>query len=723
MSGLKAFISQNGRRIYKILPLPHRVKYFMLNAMYSLLGGSGLFNGIPNYESWKRHTYGMPLQAGVLGPVAAADYARVLGELSFPVVENPVVSVIIPAYGRLDHTLMCLRSIAANMPRAPVEIIVAEDASGDQDILRLAQVAGLRFIVNPVNLGFLRSCNNAAAQAHGDYLFFLNNDTEVTPGWLDSLLDLFATHPDCGLAGSRLVYPDGSLQEAGGVIWRDASGMNLGKFDDPRRLCYGYVKEVDYVSGAAILVPAALFRELGAFDERYVPAYYEDTDLAFQIRAAGRKVLYQPASRVIHYEGVSHGKDVGSGIKAYQVVNQQKFREKWQAVLQASHFPKDQDLFLARDRSAARKTILIIDHDLPQPDQDAGSRVMQCFIQLFLQMGMNVKFWSHRDWPDAAYAGPLEQAGVELFYGEEYAGRFPAWIKAHGGYLDYVLLSRPLSSKDYMAPLRRHSRAKRLYYGHDIHYLRMEAEAGLRQDRLLATAAAVMKRLEQRLWREADVVYYPSASETATVQAAMPDVVARTVPLFFYETKAAPAHTPLAGRRDLLFVGGFRHAPNADAVQWFVQEILPRIHATRPEVRVTIVGSQATPAILALASEAVTVAGHVSEAELRRCYQQARVAIVPLRFGAGVKGKVLEAMHEGVPVVTTAVGLQGLAGLEHTMPAADTADAFAAQVLELLADDHAWQARSEAASRYIEENFSVEAMRRIFALDMPAEPA
>jgi GT2 family glycosyltransferase/glycosyltransferase involved in cell wall biosynthesis len=720
MSNLKAVVGRYGRYIYRSLPLPHRFKYFLLNTVYLVVGRLGVLDGIPNYESWKRHRYGTVRQEGVRGPVAVENYAAELGRLRFELVENPRVSVIIPAYGRLDHTLMCLRSIADNLPQAGIEVIVAEDASGDQDILRLASVPGLRFIINPVNLGFLRSCNHAAAQARGEYLYFLNNDTEVTPGWLDSLLALFAADPDCGMAGSKLVYPDGALQEAGGIIWQDATGMNLGKFDDPRRLCYNYVKEADYISGASILVPTALFRELGAFDERYVPAYYEDTDLAFQIRAAGKKVLYQPASCIIHYEGISHGTDTGSGIKAYQLVNQQKFLEKWKHVLQSSHFPRDQQMFHARDRSGAKKTILIIDHDLPQPDQDAGSRVMWCFIRLFLQMGLNVKFWSHRDWPDEIYAQPLQQAGVELFYGEEYAGRFKAWIREHGSQLDYVLLSRPLVAMEYMALLRQHSPAKRLYYGHDLHFERMLAEGSLKNDRLISAGASVMKRLEMKLWQDADVVYYPSDSETATVKSLLPAAVARTVPLFFYDTskKAACAQTPLVQRRDLVLVGGFRHAPNIDAAQWFVADILPLIQAVHPDVHFTLIGSQPTEEVLALASPSVTVTGHVSEEALQDHYAGARVVVVPLRFGAGVKGKVLEAMHYCVPVVTTPVGLQGLAGLDAIMSPATEARDFADKVLRLLEDDALWQQQADAGYAYIGQNFSLEAMQRIFALDI-----
>jgi GT2 family glycosyltransferase len=154
------------------------------------------------------------------------------------------------------------------------------------------------------------------------------------------MLALFDQDEQVGLVGAKLLFPDGRLQEAGGVVWRDGSAYNYGRCDDPRRPEYNYVREVDYCSGACILIETSLFRELGGFDVRYAPAYYEDTDLAFRVRQAGRRVLYQPKAIVVHYEGVTHGTDTGKGVKAYQLVNQQRFRERWRAELDEFHFPR-----------------------------------------------------------------------------------------------------------------------------------------------------------------------------------------------------------------------------------------------------------------------------------------------------------------------------------------------------------------------------------------------
>ena len=232
---------------------------------------------------------------------------------------------------------------------------MVDDASGDPAIADLRAVKNLRLEVWPENLGFLRSCNAAAALARGTFLMLLNNDTEVTPGAIDHLHQLLAARPDAGMAGARLLFPDGTQQEAGGIIWRDGSGWNYGRDDDPRKPEYNYVREVDYVSGAAIMLPRAVWDHMGGFDEAFAPAYYEDADLAFRLRAAGLKVLYQPAATVVHHEGASHGRDLASGVKAYQVTNAARFARRWRSVLRAEHFPSGSRVLRARDRAGSKR--------------------------------------------------------------------------------------------------------------------------------------------------------------------------------------------------------------------------------------------------------------------------------------------------------------------------------------------------------------------------------
>lgn len=257
--------------------------------------------------------------------------------LDFDLQTDPLVSVVVPAHDHWEYTYSCLYAISQNTAEMPYEVIVGDDCSTDETKNILDHIGGIRVVRNGENLGFLRTCNSAASKAAGKYILFLNNDTNVQHGWLDALVDLIEKDNRVGLVGSKLVYPDGRLQDAGGILWNDGSCWIYGRWDDPQKEKYNSAREVDYLSGACIMIRKELWDSIGGFDERYSPAYYEDTDLAMEVRKRGFQVMYEPDSVVVHFEGVSCGRSEKRDTKLYQEINKGKFFKKWESVLKAEY--------------------------------------------------------------------------------------------------------------------------------------------------------------------------------------------------------------------------------------------------------------------------------------------------------------------------------------------------------------------------------------------------
>ncbi|MHB8647900.1 MAG: glycosyltransferase [Thermomicrobiales bacterium] len=643
-------------------------------------------------------------------PFASAGRAKLRAflatrqRLSLPQTDDPLVSIVIPVHNGAAHTYMALESIIAHTHGIPYEVIVVDDGSGDETRHLLECVDRLRVDSHVSNIGFGESCNHGAAMARGRYLCFLNNDTLVTPGWLDALVESLEGEPTRGAAGAKLVYPGGDLQEAGSIIWRDGTTSAYGRGDDPFAPAYCYLREVDYCSAACLVVRAALFRSLGGFDARYAPAYYEDADLCMRLREAGYAVMYVPRAVVIHAEHGSSGQGMAMRL---QERNRALFTARWGHRLLSQGTSDAGEEPLRRDRRPGRR-LLVIDDSVPVPQFGRGLPRTRALLTALVDAGYVVTYLPIHD--TAAHeptTTELQQIGIEVLHGIADAD---GAIRQRPDLYDAALISRPHHARFIDVVRAANPRAAIIYDAEAVFALRDAYHAEAVGAPLAARTVEARVRAELVPVGSADVVLTVTETERQVVRRYYPEI-----PIALWG-HAMTIHRTRAGfgkRAGLLFVGYLGSSPNAAAVLTLLNDILPAV----PEERVgvlTIVGLDATAEIEAAATRAgtrVVLAGYI--VDLAPIYEASRVFVAPHRWAAGVPLKVLEAMSFGVPCVVSALLAQQL-GITDGNEAlvATTAEEFGAKVARLATDATLWAAIQRAARQFVRDHYDPSVMRQ-----------
>ena len=625
--------------------------------------------------------------------------------------DSPVVDVIIPVYQNLRYTLRCLLSCYRNRDGVSFRAWIADDASpdGSGEWLKAAFQSKLKYttvIVNEENLGFLKSCNSASGQGDAEFVYFLNNDTYVLDGYLSTLLKVFEDEKNVGLAGSKLVYPNGLLQEAGGIIWSDGSSGNYGRMDDPNAPEFNFVREVDYISGASIMLRRTDWEAVGRFSEDLAPAYYEDTDVAMKIREIGKRVIYQPASRVVHYEGVSSGTDLTSGIKKYQVINAGKFLKKWQVPL--AQFGETGDLSPEVVNRYSSKRILIIDEELPKPDQDSGSITAYYYMKILRDLGYEVTFLPKNLELQGKYAAPLQQLGVlVLFY--PYVRSIEDYLDREGDSYDLFMLSRINSGAEYLKKLKRDYPGTPVIFDTvDLHHLRLRRQFEHSGDVEVARRAYEEKQKELNAVQTSDLTLLVSEFEKQYLTREIGPFPVEIIPLIYEEIEEV---APFKERADFAFVGGFRHTPNLDAVDYLVNQIWPEYLKRGGTGKLYIIGSHMPAEIKEIDQEGVISVGFVED--LESFLSGVKATLAPLRYGAGVKGKVGNSLRQGVPVVASQIAAEGM-GLKYDeeILVSDIVPEFVEHMLKVETDEAVWNALSTSGREAANRKFGYQAAKK-----------
>ena len=611
-----------------------------------------------------------------------------------------MVSVLLVLHNRAELTFRCLRALGRSTgPR--LELVIVDNASSDETARLLQQVRGATIVRNAENRHFLAAANQAAAAAHGGLLLFLNNDTEVAPAAIGHAGKALELHPNVGAVGAKLVWPDGRLQEAGSVVWGDGRTQGVGRGEDPTRPEHNFRRPVDYVSGAFLLTPRPLFAELGGFDARFAPAYYEESDYCVRLWQRGRSVLYEPQAEVLHHEFASG--PAGAAVEL-QERNRRKFAEKHAAWLAGR--PAAPALALPRWRTAgpARARVLVLEDRIPLPHLGAGFPRTVELVRTLVALDCRVTVGALRLPPGPLaeiYAVlPREVEIVDLTEG------LASCLAARIGTFDTLIVCRP---QNFQAVTELRTRTPALLAGLRLIYdaeavfaRRTITRAALEGRPFSAAEAAALVGRELAAVGGADVVLSVSPAEAAEFRAAG----ARRVEVLSHCSEIAGSAPGFAERRGLLFVGSFHGdaTPNADALLWFVRDVLPLLPAG---LGLQVVGEIHAPAVQQLASSRVTLGGRV--ADLRPVYDATRVFVAPGRYGAGVPLKAIEAAAAGVPLVLTPLlaGQLGWTDGNEALVAADAAE-FAAAVRRLHDDRELWIRMQAGARAAVRRDFSRE---------------
>lgn len=577
--------------------------------------------------------------------------------------------MVVPVHDGWRYTNACLKALEAALdPNVSAEVIVVDDASADATPHLLGACRGLRTMRLDRNAGFGAACNAGAEIARGEFVHFLNNDAFVTQGWLQPLLDAFCAE-DVAAAVSQLRAPGGRLSEAGGVIWRDGQGWNYGRGDSPNDWRYRSARDVDYGSAASLMVRTNAFRNIGGFDAAYAPAYYEDADLCFRLRAAGGRVVYRPGSIVYHAEGASYGSNRQPDARAAQERNRRIFVQCWHDQLAAHSPPDPANADAAARRLKGSRRILVADEHVPFTDRDAGSRRAFFLMQLLQTRGWQIVFASldRNEYPP--YAQNLRDLGIDVILGCNAASAAHVQRRMP---LDVAWLCRLSSAERLLGALRSAGAPKIVFDTVDLHYRRLEREA---ETLGRPTRWQAMQQRELALARAADLTVAGSESERDLLR----DSGARALGLPVIEPLPGESGAAWEDRSGIVFLGNFAHAPNGDAAIWLAKTIAPLVRRELPGVRLTLAGADPTRAVRALAGLETIVAGYVVDAAA--LLTQARVFAAPLRFGAGTKGKIVYALAHGIAVVTTPVGAEDVFATSEYDDTPTTAEGLAERIV------------------------------------------
>ena len=604
--------------------------------------------------------------------------------IAIPAAQNPTISLIIVLYNKAHFTYACLRSIHCSN----FELQLVDSGSTDKTGDLLNRSDGARITRLKGNLHFVRSVNLAAEQSRGDYIVLLNNDAILRPNALQYAAETLKEDSRIAAVGGKILLPGGVLQEAGCVIHPDGSTAGYGRGHSPLAGEYNFRRDVAFCSGAFLMIRRDVWKELGGFDERFAPAYYEETDLCVRMHQAGYRVVYDPRVELLHYEfGSSESSDTALELQAR---NRSVFLEKHRSFLSGG----------VDAIGKGHKRILFIDDHVPYPELGVGYPRARDILHTLHRDGYFVTFipleYPNESWESLRRVVPLD---VEVMLGVT-ALTLGSFLSSRRGRYDLIFVSRPNNMAALVAASTED--VPILYDAEAIWAKRVLLQSAIEGKPAPDEEAKRLLEEEMSLARAASHVISVNEIEAAEFRAhGCPHVS-----IVAHGFRLSQPVKDFSERKDLLFIGSLDDdaSPNTDALVWFVREVMPHI---RP-LKLVVAGRSAAPRVRALASEDVLLLGKVDD--LSNVYEAARVFVAPHRFAGGIPTKVLETAAHGVPCIVSELlanqlGWQG--GAEILV--AKTAGEFVQSIRRLYGDEQLWRSMRDRAWRAMERGYSKQA--------------
>jgi GT2 family glycosyltransferase len=639
--------------------------------------------------------------------------------IRLPALERPKVSIVIVAYGGWPLLSSCLTSIRDHTDSA-YEVVIVDNASPDETSERLrSDVDGAKLIFKEENIGFGPGSNEGASAARAPRLCFLNGDALVQPGWLPPLLEVLDADEEVGAVVPLLLNEDGTVQEAGSVVDSEGWALALGGGDPPQGLEHRFGRDVDFGSAACLLISKETFERVGGFDPAYAIGYYEDVDLCFKLAELGLRTRFEPRSRVVH---VRFGSGSPSAAQARVQENRIAFVNRWHERLDARprliDLPSHQHRVIAARDAEAYERILVVDDRVPHVDRGSGDpRMAKLLLEaatLWPRGRITLLATSSGGADD--YATPLLDAGVEVVAPPL---DWEEWFDTRAFHYSAVIVSRSSNTDRLREVLARtQPQALRIFDAEALTSRRLHLQAAVADDeeraRALRALALDATKAELRAIDEADLVFVVSEEERAFVRGVDRDKPTLLLPSCVDAQESPPG---FEDRRYVIFFGGFLAgggSPNEDALLHLVREIMPIVWDAEPDVILHVIGADPTDTVLKLHGGRINVVGYVPDPN--EWLSRARVHIHPMRFGAGIKLKLIETMAAGLPFVSSRVGAEGLGlGPLGALLVNDEPDEIARRTLLLYRDAELWWKTQLELLGIARERFSRAIFRRTLA--------